>query len=131
MSRRLHKLLLVFIALALAVSPLRGALALSAMSAEDGVMHCTNMHDGMQTMDHMAAMQDTTADNPGPGCDQGCDGDCCDGACKTCAHGSVALLATMAVMADLHDMPLKISVSQDVSGRTVLPPFRPPIFLQS
>ena len=127
MKNRMHKFLLVIVALALAFSPLRGALALPVITTADGADHCAQMQNDMHSPDHMAVMQDSTADNSVHDCDQGCGGACCDGACNTCAHGLIALSTTIEAMSGIHDVPLNIAVSHRISGRTVHPPFRPPI----
>ena len=126
-----RKFLLVIVGLALVVSPLRGALALPVSAAADDMAHCAQMQNGMHSPDHVAEIQDSTADNSVHVCDQGCAGDCCDGACSTCAHGSIALLTSIATILGIHDGPLGTAVSHSVSGRTVYPPFRPPISLPS
>ena len=141
MNRRIHRILLVIVALALAVSPLRGALAVPLMAAADDATHCVQMQDDMQSPDHMDGMQATNAGNSDPdtldpgnsdsGCDQGCGGNCCDGACNACAHGALALLNTVTVSIDTHANLLNITLPHTFSGRTVHPPFRPPISLLS
>ena len=141
MNRRIHRFLLVIVALALAVSPLRGALAVPQMAAADDATHCVQMQDGMQLPDHRDGMQATNAGNSDSdnsdhgnsdqGCDQDCGGNCCDGACNACAHGALALLNTVTVSTDTHANPLKITLPYTFSGRTVHPPFRPPISLLS
>ena len=131
MKKQMHKLLLVIVALALALSPLRGALALPVSAAADDMVHCAQMKNGMHSPDHMADMQDSTADNSVHECDQGCDGDCCDGACNTCAHGAIALSSPITVSSQNPNNSLTTVLSYGVSGRTVHPPFRPPISLQS
>jgi hypothetical protein len=131
MNKWIRKFLLVLVAFALAISPLRGALALPITTAADGADHCAQMQDGMDSMAHMAGMQESAADNPDHGCGQGCAGDCCDGACGACAHGSIALSSIIAVILVAHDNLKIIKVSRDFPGPTVHPPFRPPISLLS
>lgn len=125
----MHKFLLVIVALALVVSPLRGAFALPIITAADGADHCTQMQDGSHSMAHVAGIQDVTADNSGHACDQGCGDDCCDGACNACVNGSVALSGLISVTSDIQDNSPGLTVSYGVSGRSVHPPFRPPISL--
>jgi uncharacterized protein involved in copper resistance len=139
MNRRIHRFLLILVALALVASPLRGVFALPLMVAADDATHCAQMQDGMQSPDHMDGMQYSVAGNSDPdhsdpgnldhGCDQGCGGNCCDEACNACAQGSIALSGPIAVTSDTHNSSLNIAVSYSVSGRTVHPPFRPPIAL--
>ena len=123
--------MLIFVAFALAVSPLRGALALPVMAPADDTTHCDQMQTVMQSPDHMAGMQDSATDDSDHDCDQDCGGNCCDGACNTCAHGSIALSNPGAAFSDTPNNSLTIAVSYGVSGRTDHPPFRPPISLPS
>ena len=122
MSSRNRQLVLILVTLALVIAPLRGALALPVMTVADEPTHCQQMQDGMQAV---------AVDNQDHQCDQGCDGDCCDGACKACAHGSIAVSSPIAVTPDNHKSYLNSHISYGISGRTVHPPFRPPISLQS
>lgn len=126
-----RKFLLITVVLALAVSPLRGSLASPVMAAADDTMHCDQMQTVMQSPDHMAGMQDSATDDSDHDCDQGCGGNCCDGACNTCAHGSIALSSPITVSSETPNKSLTIAPSYGVSGRTVHPPFRPPISLLS
>ena len=129
MNKLIYRLLLVVVASALALAPLRGALALPVIAAAADTSHCAQMQAGMHSPDQLAEIQDLTADDAAHGCDQGCGGNCCDGACNTCVHGSVALSSVIAVTADMHEDALDLTVSPGFSGRTVHPPFRPPISL--
>ena len=126
MNKRMHRFLLVFVTLALVMSPLRGVLALPVITAAEDADHCAQMQDGTHSM---AAMHDSKADNPGTACDQGCGGDCCDGACNSCLHGSIALADNAVVTPEMHDKLLIIRVSSGFSARTIHPPLRPPISL--
>jgi len=129
MPARTHKFLLIFLALALAIAPLRGALAVPVPADADDPSHCVQVQAGMQASGHVAAMQDTTADTRDHDCKQGCGGDCCDGACNDCAHGSIALSGISSVTPDnLYTSPT-LTASSGIAGRTVHPPFRPPISL--
>jgi len=122
MSSRNRKLVLILVTLALVITPLRGVLALPVMTVADEPTHCQQMQDGTQ---------DVAVDNLDHKCDQGCGGDCCDGACNACAHGSIALSGPITITSDNHESHLNSRVAYGVSGRTVHPPFRPPISLQS
>ena len=128
MSKLTYRILLVIVASALALAPLRGALALPVVAADADTSHCMQMQHGMHSPDRLAGMQVPVADNSGHDC-QGCGGDCCDGACNDCAHGSVALSSVIAVTPGIPASPPELSVSYGVSGRTVHPLFRPPISL--
>jgi len=118
----MRKFVLILVTLALAIAPLRAALALPVMVIADEPDHCEQMKEGMQ---------DVAVDNQDHSCDQGCGGDCCDGACNACAHGSIALSGPITITSDNRDTHLNSRVAYGVSGRTVHPPFRPPIPLQS
>ena len=131
MNKRIYKILLVIITSALALAPLRGVLALPVIAAADDTSHCDQMQNGMHSRDQLAGIQDSTTDDSDHGCDQGCGGDCCDGACNACTHGSLALSSVIIVLSDIHNNSLNLTVSFGVSGRTVHPPFRPPIFLSA
>ena len=122
MSSRNRQLVLILVTLALVITPLRGVLALPVMTVADVASHCQQMQDGMQAV---------AVDNQDQKCDQGCDGDCCDGACNACTHGSIALSGPIPVTLDNHESLLNSRVTYGVSDRTVHPPFRPPISLQS
>ncbi|MDH3980821.1 MAG: hypothetical protein OEU91_09975 [Gammaproteobacteria bacterium] len=125
----MHRILLALIVLALAMSPLRGGLAVPAMDAGDAEAHCDRMLDSEQSTDHMAGTHDSISDDPGH--DQGCGGDCCDGACNACAHGLIALPGPVSVTTGAHDIPLNNPASRSFPGRILHPPFRPPISLLS
>ena len=126
MNKRMHRFLLVFVTLALVMSPMRGVLALPEMTAAEGADHCAQMQDGKHSM---AGMQDPQADSQRNACDQGCGGDCCDGACSSCVHGSFALAETAVAVPETHDKLLIIRVTPGFSARTIHPPLRPPISL--
>ena len=129
MNKLIYRILLAVVASALVLAPLRGALALPVIAAAADTSHCAQMQAGMPSPAQLAEIQDLTADDAAHGCDQGCGGDCCDGACNACAQGSVALPSVIAVTSDIHDSTLNLTVSYGVPGRTVHPPFRPPISL--
>ena len=121
--------LLVIVALALAVAPLRGLLAFPAPSATDETPHCMQMQG--DSMDHLAGLPDTTPEHPGHGCAPGCGGDCCNGACGACVHVAVALPTVIAAGSHGHNGILHTVDPQRFAGRTVHPPYRPPISLPS
>lgn len=119
MDKRMHRLLLVLVTLALVISPLRGALAFPDLTALNGDDHCAQMPDGKHSM----------ADKQRDACDQGCGGDCCDGACNSCVHGSIALAGSAFVIPETPDRLLIIRAAPGFSARTHHPPLRPPISL--
>lgn len=123
MSQRMHKLILILVALALAVAPLRGTLALPAPATADEESHCASMQ-------HTAAMPDVhhtdDAAKDGQPCKAGCTGDCCDNACNSCVHPATALLDGDLTTASPRHLPLKITLLIHYSDRTVIPLLRPP-----
>ena len=123
--------MLVFIALALAVSPMRGLLAESLPTAAGDTTHCDQMQMAMPATEHRAGMLDSTADTQGHGCNQDCGGDCCDSACNSCAHTTIAICGTLMITSDQHYATLNVIAFHGISGRTIHPPFRPPISLPS
>ena len=122
MISRNRKIVLILVALALVIAPLRGALALPVMTVADEPAHCQQMQDDVQAV---------AIDNQDLKCDRDCGGDCCDGTCNACAHGSIAVSGPITVTSDNHESHQNSRVSYNVFGRTVHPPFRPPISLQS
>jgi hypothetical protein len=126
MSERTDKFLLVIIVLALALSPLRGAYALAALLCADEVSHCGGMQYTMHSKIHRDGIKDRAVDGAGHCCGQGCDRDCCDGAC---VHPPLALSGATPRDSVATGHGLYIMIAQCCSGRTVSPPFRPPISL--
>lgn len=133
MCIRMKQFLLVLIAVALAAAPLRGSFAMPAPAAADEAGHCAHMQDDMQDdmqgMTHAAGMHDSNGDAPAHDCSQGCTGDCCDGACGTCVHASIALPAATFASASRYSIILSVPDAHHFTGRTLHPPFRPPIIL--
>lgn len=126
MNKKMRKLLLVIITLALVVSPLRGALALP-MIAVDDTDHCAQMQDDAHSLDHTAGIPDSAAGNPDNSCEQGCGGDCCDGACSVCTHGTSVLFSNITGVLEVRNNIQIINEFIVFSGQLVHPPFRPPI----
>jgi hypothetical protein len=130
MTTRLHRFLLLFVVLAVAIAPLRGAIASLSMDADDMQSHCAGMHDSEQASGHMAGMHEPAADKSGHNHQQGCGGDCCDVTCNACAHGLIAMAEPITFTTYTHHGPLIKTASRGFTGRTVHPPFRPPISLR-
>jgi len=116
------------IALALAVSPMRGALALPMIADADDAPHCAEMQHDLQAADTLADMQ-IQATESGHKCEQGCNGSCCNGACNACVHGASAISDSIFVTPDFHDTPLTALFLVSFPERTVIPPLRPPASL--
>ncbi|MGB5471948.1 MAG: hypothetical protein WBQ78_00545 [Gammaproteobacteria bacterium] len=126
---RMKQFLLILVTVALAAAPLRGSFAMPEPAAADEAGHCAHMQDAMQGMDHAAGMHDSNGDAPAHDCSRGCTGDCCDGACGTCVHASIALPAATATRAHHYSSILSVPGTHHFTGRALLPPFRPPITL--
>ena len=127
MTKRMRALLLL-VAIALAVSPLRGAFASPVIAdAADDAAHCATMPHGAHSMDQRAAMPDSSPQAPDHHCKQGCGGHCCNGSCGTCVHACLAVPRNPAVGSDtFSDLPVNTAVYR-YAARTIPPPFRPPI----
>ena len=123
MSRKTNKLQLALMILALVMTPMRGAWALSTTTSDDSTTHCAQM-------DMPAGEQhpDTAADT-GNQCPAGCNGDCCEGDCNACAHSVVSLPNTVAISRNTHDTSLAVLFSATFPHRTIIPPLRPPASL--
>jgi hypothetical protein len=123
-----HRLSLFLLALALAVAPLRGTLAMAPLSAAPSAHHCMQMAHGMHTPGHAldSTVMPTNRDS-GHDCNRSCNGACCGGAC-TCVHA-----ATTAIPVSLWKLPLLATATQHTAlftgftQRSLPPPFRPPV----
>jgi hypothetical protein len=125
MDMRKHSFLVALVSLALVIAPLRTVLALpmSVNSADDSA-HCSHMSGA----DPAGVTQDDVRDGPrAHGCEQGCSGACCDGACAHCVHLSIAIPGIHAAMLPADDAIPVLPDLHHRPGRTSHPPFRPPI----
>ncbi|MEN8108975.1 MAG: hypothetical protein ABFS22_13345, partial [Pseudomonadota bacterium] len=125
-----HKLLLVVLALALAISPVHGVPTLPMIDAADDTSHCARMQHDMQTANAPANAQ-LQEDGTGHQCEQGCNGGCCSGACSICAHGAFAMSDIVIVTLEFNDTTRTGLFLASFPERTVIPPLRPPAFLHS
>jgi hypothetical protein len=124
MYTRLDKLLLLMVALALAVAPLRGALAFPAEAVDEKMSsHCASMQhgDAVTPMHH----PDDSADS-GKSCPDGCSGDCCGMACSSCAPPVSALLDGNAPAAAIQHPPMPAATPIRFTDHTIHPLLRPP-----
>jgi len=130
MSKRTHKLLMILLSLALAVSPLRVTWALPMTTTVDVDAHCAQMQQDNHAADSVMATDDS---NTGAGhpCDDNCNGSCCDGACTSCAHATPALSFTAFVTPGDYRTFLNNLSSDAFPKRMVIPPLRPPAPLHS
>jgi hypothetical protein len=119
MHTRTHNWLLIIIALALAVAPLRGAWSMPVPAETEKPSHCAQMD--MQQPD--------TANVSGHIGDQDCDGSCCDGACNACAHAASAISDAIIITPEFHDTSRDERFRVSFPERTVVPPLRPPASL--
>ena len=125
MQTNANKLLLILMILALAAMPLRGAWAFAPADSGEPASkpHCAQM-------DMPAAEQPVqVTDEGGHHCKSGCDGDCCDGSCNTCANSTLSLLNSVTVPATTNGMRLALPVAAVFPHRTIIPPLRPPASL--
>jgi hypothetical protein len=129
MSDQKNRLVLLLIALALAVAPLRGTLALpSPASAGDG-SHCAGMQQAKAQDDAGPAMHhERHTGNPDRPCQAGCNGDCCDSACNNCAPSAptTALSGEPAAAGHANGLPPGFSFNTRYTDRAIIPPLRPP-----
>lgn len=121
--------LLLLVAIALALAPLRAALTMPVTNAAESATHCTHMQTGMHAMAHTAGRHSVTPGHSSHGCDKDCKGLCCDGACGHCVHAAVALPVTLAGGLPRCNRYLNAAEAPRYIGRTLYPPLRPPIAL--
>jgi hypothetical protein len=130
MDKRMQKLLLVLITLALAALPLRGAWSIPDIAATDTESHCAQMQHASQDTGSMAGTQqpDHGADADRD-CEQGCNGNCCDDSCNTCAVGTTAISGTPTLTPEVTVQTHKAIIPVAIAGQIVIPLLRPPAAL--
>jgi hypothetical protein len=130
MDKRMQKLLLIFITLALAALPLRGAWSIPNTPATDSESHCAQMQHASQDTLSMADMQHPQ-DSTGPdrNCQQGCNGSCCNDTCNTCVHGTSIIFGTLTLLPEIPGQLHDEIIPAAFSGQTVKPLLRPPASL--
>jgi hypothetical protein len=128
MKAPLHTLLLITLTFALVLAPLRGALAITALSTADSNNHCAEMMPSMPATDsaatqHHAVTQDSNTED----CCQQCDGSCADSNCVNCVQSTIAIANIVSLYPDSHSRaqisPLLVSFPQG----NFSPPYRPPV----
>ena len=130
MDKRIQKLLLVLITLAMAALPLRGAWSIADFPVTDTESHCAQMQHTNEDTGSMAGMQHPESDTGAArGCEQGCDGTCCDDACNTCVPGTSAISGTLTLSPEVTGQPHNEVIPAAFSGQIVIPPLRPPASL--
>jgi hypothetical protein len=131
MSNHTHKLLIILLSLALAVSPLRVAWGLSMTTTADVDSHCAQMQQDKNAADSVMAMDDRNTGSGNP-CNEDCNGTCCDGACTSCTPAAPAVSNSALVTPGGYRILLNNNMLSDVfPERTVIPPLRPPAPLHS
>jgi len=128
MSTKTNKLLLALMILALVITPMRGAWALSTTTSDDSTTHCAQMDMPSDDM-HAGMHHPDTGTDSGHQCDAGCNGDCCDGSCNTCAHSVISLPDSVVVARNTHAAPLAVRLAAAFPHRSLIPPLRPPASL--
>src|SRR5512147_2655020 len=124
MAGTFHRLSLYLLALALAVTPLRGALALNTLSATASLHDCPHLRLDGHPPEHTAGCHGTH--ESGHDCSRGCSGSCCGSAC-TCAHVAAALTAYLRIPPYTPVAARHATDFQGFSQRSLPPPFRPPV----
>jgi hypothetical protein len=96
----MQKLLLLFLTLALAIAPLRGAWAIADIPVAMSESHCAQ-----------------------------CDGGCCDDSCNNCVHVTSGISKTLTLTPAVTGPPHTLTIPVSFSVRTVIPLLRPPASL--
>ena len=115
----MQKLLLLFLTLALAIAPLRGALAIVDIPVTMSESHCAQAD-----IQHQDTGASSTHDSK-----QECDGACCDDSCNNCVHVTSGISKTLTLAAAVTGPPHAITIPVSFSVRTVIPLLRPPASL--
>ncbi|MGB5180380.1 MAG: hypothetical protein WBP44_16825 [Gammaproteobacteria bacterium] len=127
MTRRLRTLLLLFITLALAFAPLRGALALPATASTDTDSHCAGMMHGMPAADGSTQQQAATPESQTEDCCHQCDGSCADGNCSDCVHSTIGIANSSVIHPEAHNTAPTPSLLVSFPPGNFSPPYRPPV----
>ncbi len=126
-KQRTTRLLLLVLALALMVSPLRTALAVPVLPDTQARPHCAMQHAPMQHEHGAAQAALSAAGKACPACKQDCPGERCAGHCATLMHLFIALTCDhAAARPEPAAVPLPVH-SERISDCTTAPLFRPPI----
>ena len=129
-NTRLRTFLLITLTFALAVAPLRGALAIATPATADTEPDCAEMTHAMPSADsttihhHDSAQTGKTDD-----CCQDCDGTCGDSNCIDCVNATTAILDNLPVLPDSHGTPQTMPLLLSFPPGNFSPPFRPPVTL--
>jgi len=122
-----QRLLLLLLAIALAMTPLRGALGHIPLSMAPSEHHCQQMSQGMHsqgtTVTHHAM---PGVDDSGHDCCRSCNGSCCAGACS-CVHAAMAIPVSLATLPLLATTAPHTRLFPGFTRRSLPPPYRPPV----
>ena len=115
----MQKLLLLFLTLALAIAPLRGALAIVDIPVTMSESHCAQ-----SDIQHQDTGASSTHDSK-----QECDGACCDDSCNNCVHVTSGISKTLTLTPAVTGPPHTPAIPVSFSVRTVIPLLQPPASL--
>jgi hypothetical protein len=124
MAGTFHRLSIYLLAIALAVAPLRGALALVAVPATAAAHDCPHLQYDAHPWQHTADGSGTQ--DGGHGCSRDCGGACCGNAC-TCAQAAPGISASLRSASFTPEATRHTAVFPGFSQRSLPPPFRPPV----
>jgi len=119
MQKRFQKFLLIMLALAVAAAPLRSTWALPEIPATETESHCAQLE--MQHTD--SGMSESQH------CNKDCNGSCCDASCNSCVPAASAISSSLTLIASINANTHDHAIRKEFSGRTVIPPLRPPATL--
>ncbi|MDH3831821.1 MAG: hypothetical protein OEV12_07830 [Gammaproteobacteria bacterium] len=119
MQKRFQKFLLIMLALALTIAPLRSAWAVPDIPATETESHCAQL-------EIQAAASGTSESQH---CKKDCNGSCCDASCNSCVPAASAISGSLALKTSINANTHDHAIRMEFSGRTVIPPLRPPATL--
>jgi hypothetical protein len=131
MAGTFQRLSLYFLAIALAVAPLRGTLARIPLSAASSEHHCTQMAYGIHLPGNPVDSQALPGSrDSGHDCNRSCKGTCCGNAC-TCVPAAAAISASLWTAPLLTTAARHAPLFPGFTQRSLNPPFRPPVSVTS
>lgn len=127
MRNHLRHVLYCLLVIAQVIAPVRGIAALAAPADAGAAPHCAAMQHDMQHAGHAGMTHASTRAADTGHCEKGCNGDCCDGSCLVCVHAAIALPPAGQSERVSYRSSYPDSGAEGCAGRSVHPPFRPPI----
>jgi hypothetical protein len=127
MKAPLHTLLLITITFTLAFAPLRGVLAIAAVSSGGNDSHCAGMMHSMPSPDSSTPHHTVTQNSEDEDCCHQCDGGCTDSDCVDCVHSGIAITNTVSIHPDSHSTPQTSPLLVRYPPGNFTPPYRPPV----